>query len=123
MLEEAKGGGWSLPETGYLHRDVVRLSLWSSEDLRALGTNAVSIGSLEWEALRRANEELILSVKRNEDFTPQELAALSAAGVRECDLDLVHQQLANLLTAHLMPLIRTEAEQAIRDFGFERWSE
>jgi len=122
-VRRGQGGGWSLSETGYLHRDVVDLSSWSAEDLRALGTNAVSIGSRDWEAQRRANEELLLSGKRNEDFTQQDLAGLFAAGVRECDLNLVHQQLANLLTAHLMPLIRTEAEQAIRDFGFERWPE
>jgi len=122
-VRRGQGGGWSLPATGYLKRDIVALNSWYSEDLRALGSNAVEIGSPQWKAQRRTNEQLLLSNKHNEDFTQQELVELIAAGVRECDLELVHQQLANLLTTQLMPLITAEAEQAIRDFGFERWSE
>ena len=122
-VRKGHGGGWSLPEIGYLQRDVVALSSWSAEDLRALGPHAVAIGSPEWQARRAINEELVLSGKRNEDFTPQELAGLKAAGVRECDLELVHQQLATLLKTKLMPVLSTEAERAISEFGFERWPE
>ena len=46
-----------------------------------------------------------------------------AAGVRECNLELVHQQLANILRTQVTPLITAEAERAVRDFGFERWPE
>jgi hypothetical protein len=122
-VRRGQAGGWSLPETGYLHRDVVALSSWSAEDLRALGPNAVAIGSREWEAQRRINEELVLSAKRNEDFTQQELSGLLAAGVRECNLELVHQQLADLLKTQLMPLITSETQRAVGEFGFEKWPE
>jgi len=120
-VRKGQGAGWSLPEVGYLHRDVVALNSWSAEDLRALGPHAVAIGSPEWQAQRAINERLVLSGKRNEDFSPQELAGLKAAGVRECDLELVQQQLASLLSSALMPLLNAEAERAISEFGFERW--
>lgn len=120
-VRRGQGGGWSLPEAGYLHRDVVALNSWSAEDLRALGPHAIVIGSPEWQAQRKINEELVLSGKRNEAFTSQELAGLRAAGVRECDLELVHQQLASILSTEVLPLLKAEAECAIREFGFERW--
>lgn len=122
-VRRGQGRGWSLPESGYLDRDVVALNSWSSEDIRSLGPHALTIGSSEWEAQRRANEELVLSGKRNEDLTQQELAGLFAAGVRECDLKSVLPQLADLLAIRLMPLIVAESDRAIREFGFERWPE
>lgn len=46
-VRRGAGRGWTLPEAGYLHRDVVALNSWSAEDLRALGPNAAAIGSGE----------------------------------------------------------------------------
>jgi hypothetical protein len=116
-------GGWTLPSQGILMRDVVALNSWSSEDLRDLGPKSLTIGSPEWVAQRRANEELVLSAKQNEKFTADELLALRAAGVRECHLELALHQLGELLVDAAIPLIFAETQRAIREFGFETWEE
>jgi hypothetical protein len=113
--------GWSIGDRGQLSRDVVALHSWTSEELRVLGRSGFTIGSPEWEAQRRDNEQLVISRKRNENFTPAELAGLYAAGVRECDLEAALAQLATVLQERLLPVLILEAEQAIERFGFERW--
>ncbi len=112
---------FSVPMRGFLERDVVALSSWFSEDLRALGKRALQLGSPAWEEQRRRNEELVLSKKGNEDFTQDELVGLMAAGVRECELELALHQLAELLNMQVVPLIVSEADKAILEFQWERW--
>jgi hypothetical protein len=120
-VRRGQRAGWSIGERGQLHRDVVALHSWTSEELRALGQNALTIGSSGWETQRVANEQLVLSRKRNENFTQAELAGLQAAGVRECDLEAALSQLAIVLQEHLLPALVREADLAIKRFGFERW--
>jgi hypothetical protein len=122
-VRRGQAGGWALPEHGMLNRDVVALSAWSAEALRALGPHAVGVGTPQWEAQRKANEQLILSNKPNEKFIPEEIARLRAAGVRECDLELALRQLGRLLADSALPIVESETNRAIRNFGFERWSE
>jgi hypothetical protein len=113
--------GHACPERGFLRRDVVSLSSWSEETVRALGDHALGIGSPEWQAQRTRNETLVLSTKRNEDFTPEEKIGLMAAGVRECEPELALEQLAAIAGRELLPIIEREARKAIEDFGWERW--
>lgn len=120
-VRRGQRGGWSLPERGQLSRDVVALHSWTSEELRALGPKALEIGSPEWEAQRHANAQLVVSRKRNEEFTTAELDGLSAAGVRECDLEAALNQLSEVLRERLFPVIVRETDRAIQIFGFERW--
>jgi hypothetical protein len=120
-VRRGQRGGWSLPERGQLARDIVALHSWSSEDLRALGPKALDIGSSEWEAQRRSNEQLIVSRKRNEDLTREELDGLYAAGVRECNLEVALSQLSQILWDSVLPLVVRETDRAMQDFRFERW--
>lgn len=115
------GRGWRMPERGLLERDIVALSSWSAEDLRALGGRALEIGSPAWEEQRRRNEQLVLSKKRNEDFTQDDHVGLMAAGVRECQIELALHQLADLLNERVVPLVVAESDRAIREFQWERW--
>lgn len=122
-VRRGRAGGWTLPEQGLLNRDVVALDTWSGEALRALGPHALGVGTPQWQAQRNANEQLILSNKQNEKFTAEEIARLRAAGVRECDVELALRQLGTLLLDSALPIVQSETDRAIRDFGFERWSE
>jgi hypothetical protein len=113
--------GHAQPKRGFLRRDVVSLSGWSREDLRALGDRALRVGSPQWEAQRSRNEELVLSRKKNERFTPDEKIGLMAAGVRECEPERALEQLAAVAERELLPIIGAETQRAIEDFGWERW--
>ncbi len=115
------GRGHEMPERGFLRRDVVALSGWTHEDIRALGDRALRVGSLGWEAQRRLNEELVLSRKRNEEFTPDEKIGLMAAGIRECEPERALEQLAALGERKLLPIIAAATQTAIEAFGWERW--
>jgi hypothetical protein len=115
--------GWHMPERGFLQKDVVSLNTWSGEKLRALGEHALQIGSPAWEEQQRRNEQLVLSKRRNESFTQDELLDLIAASVRECRLELALQQFGELLQYSVLPIIEQETCRAIEVFGYERWSE
>lgn len=112
--------GLSIPETGRIHRDVVGLDSWYSDDLRALGHDPANIKPAERELIRAANESLILTKKQNERFTAGEVAQLMFAGVRECDLEQVGSELAVLLDNELRPVLIAHSEKAIQEFGMER---
>lgn len=115
--------GWSQPERGFLRRDVVSHSAWSFEDLRVLGRRALSIGSPEWREQRQQNEALVLSRKRGEDLTRDELQGPMAAGVRECDVELAISQLAELLRGNVLAIVERQTRHMIDEFGWERPSE
>ena len=120
-VRRGKAEGWALPDAGYLRRDVVKLSSWSPEDQRFLGPLALEIGSTEWHERRRENKALVLSSKRNEEFTPDELGHLLAAGVRECDLVAVHNQLGELLLSDLLSIVVAESDRSVSEFGYVRF--
>lgn len=122
-VQRGHRGGSALPAQGFLALDVIALNSWSSEDLRALGSQSLTIGSSEWEEQRRANEQLTLSEKRNERFTQCEIQALHASGVRECNLPLALHELGEFLLNAGIPLIREETQRATREFGYERWED
>jgi hypothetical protein len=120
-IARGTGQGHNLPERGFLRRNVVCLSSWHGEELRALGTRALQPGSPEWTAQRRKNETLVLSRKQNKDFTESERIALMAAGVRECEPELALEQLAAVAQRELLPVIQAETKKAIEEFGWERY--
>ena len=101
----------------------IALNSWWSEDLRVLGSQSFEIGSPAWETQRRENEQLILSAKRSEKFTSNEIQALRVAGARECNLPLALHQLGEILFKAGIPLIREEAQRATSKFGYERLEE
>jgi hypothetical protein len=112
--------GLSVPEHGPLQRDMFSLNAWSSEDLRALGDRALNIGSPSWIELRKKNEKLILSSKRNDQFSRDEIVDLMAAGARECQLELALLQLSRMLDSELIPIIIQETKIAIENYEWER---
>lgn len=114
--------GWHKPKRGFIERDVVSLSSWTSSELRELDEHALKFGSPEWKKKRRQNEKLVLSKKRNEDLTKNELLDLMVAGVRECRLELALNQLATLMESDVLPIIEQETRRAIEEFGWERWT-
>lgn len=113
---------WHMRDGGFLEYDVLALNSWDRDQLTALGTLALPIGSQQWQEQRLANESLLLSAKHSEKFTPEEWARLMAAGVRDCKLEEALRDLAGLLDARLLPVVQTVSEEAIRDFGWELWS-
>jgi hypothetical protein len=115
--------GYLLPQRGFLRRDVVSLNAWGPDDLRALGDHALEIGSAEWSQQRRRNEDLVLSSKRNKDWTPEERQGLLAAGVRECDLELAIQQLADILSKRALPIVQKHTQRMVDVYGWTRMSE
>lgn len=117
--------GFSIPldnPRGLLERNHVALDSWSSEDIRALGQDALEVGSPEWAALRQQNEQMILSRTFNERFTQDQIRALMVAGVRECKLEQALTELGHLLNTSVLPIIVTESDRAVQEFKSERWS-
>jgi hypothetical protein len=116
--------GYALQENGLVRLDVVALSSWSYDEVLMLGNRSLEIGSPEWheqwdeqwDEQRERNEELILSKKKNEDFTQDDITNLMAAGVRECELELALNQLGSLLEIHVLPIIEQESDKAIQRF-------
>jgi hypothetical protein len=53
-------------------------------------------------------EDLVLSRKKNEHFTPDEKIGLMAAGVRECEPERALKQLAVVAERELLPIIGAE---------------
>jgi hypothetical protein len=103
-----------------LERSHVALDSWSSEDIRALRARALKVGSEEWEALRRKNEQLILSKTLNEKFTQDQIDDLRVAGVRECQMERALTELGHLLNTSVLPIIVTESDRAVQEFKCER---
>ena len=64
--------------------------------------------------------QLILSRKRNEDFTQEDIINLLDAGVRECDLEKALRQLGIILVEHVLPIIQSESDKAVTSFKFKR---
>lgn len=105
---------------GILERSHVALDSWSSTDLRALRARALKVGSEEWEALRRKNEQLILSNIFSEKFTQVQITDLMVAGVRECRLEQALTELGHLLNTSVLPIIVKESDRAVQEFKCER---
>ena len=115
--------GYIIPQDGprgLLERSHVALDSWSSVGIRALGPRALKVGSEEFEALRRKNEQLILSNTHNEKFTQDQIDDLRVAGVRECKLEQALTELGRLLNTSVLPVIVTESDRAVQEFKFER---
>jgi len=116
--------GYSIPidnSLAILQRHHVALDYWSNEEIRALGARALKVGSKEWSALRRQNEQLILSKTHNEKFTQDQLIDLMVAGVRECNLEQALTELGLLLETNVLPIIVAETDRAVQEFKWEPW--
>jgi hypothetical protein len=103
-----------------LERSHVALDSWSRDELRALGTRALEVGSPEWTALRQQNEHMILSKTHNEKFTQDQIIDLMVAGVRECKLELALTELGLILNTSALPIIVEESDRAVQEFKCER---
>jgi hypothetical protein len=71
---------------------------------------------------RLANEQILLSVKRNHELTVAEVVRLKAFGLRDPDLPKALTELADILEKGALPKIEAAYRQAVTDFGFERFS-
>lgn len=114
-------GGVGVPfdETRRLTYDMIALNSWSADEDRSLGFDPETTPPDVRTRMREENEKLVLSPKRNEQFTNDEITRLRYAGVRECDLETVAVELSQLLEQELMPILTAYAE-GIREFGFVR---
>jgi hypothetical protein len=99
---------------------MIALNSWSADEDRSLGFDPETTPPDVRTRMREENEKLVLSPKRNEQFTNDEITRLRYAGVRECDLETVAVELSQLLEQELMPILTAYAEEAIREFGFVR---
>lgn len=71
---------------------------------------------------RLANEQILLSAKRNHELTQAEIVRLKAFGLRDPDLPKALAELANILEKSALPKIDTAFNEAVTAFGFERFS-
>jgi hypothetical protein len=63
--------------------------------------------------LRNANEKLILSSKKNSNFSQDELLRLKAFGIREPNLEAGLKEMASLLLRSVLPEIERISAQPI----------
>lgn len=112
-------GGIGVPfdERRRLTYDMIALNSWGADEDRALGFDPEITPADVRTTMREENEKLILSPKRNEQFTDEQINRLRYAGVRECDLEKVSIELAELLEKEFAPILARCADEAIRDFG------
>jgi hypothetical protein len=112
-------GGIGVPfdEKRRLTYDMIALNSWGADEDRALGFDPETTIADVRGRMREENEKLILSPKRNEQFTDDEINRLRYAGVRECDLEEVSVELAELLDHELTRVLARYADDAIREFG------
>jgi hypothetical protein len=112
-------GGIGVPfdETRRLTYDMIALNSWAADEDRALGFDPETTPADVRTRMREENEKLILSPKRNEQFSDDEITRLRYAGVRECDLEKVAVELAELLWKELRPILARYADEAMREFG------
>lgn len=71
---------------------------------------------------RHANEQILLSVKRNQELTETERVRLKAFGLRDPDLPNSLAELADILEKSALPKIEAAFQEAVTAFGFERFS-
>lgn len=71
---------------------------------------------------RLANEQILLSGKRNQELTQAEIVRLKAFGLRDPDLPKALGELGDILEKSALPKIEAAFQQAVTDFGFERFS-
>lgn len=100
--------------------DMIALNSWPADEDRALGFDPETTPADLRIRMREENEQLVLSPKRNEQLTDDEIKRLRYAGVRECDLEKVAEELAQRLENDVRPILARHADEAIREFGMER---
>ncbi len=111
----------AIPFAGGLTRcDIASLNQWDpitrSVYLNRLRMSEPTVIESAWAE----NAVIVLSRRRNERLTEEEVLRLKAFGMREPDLSLALSQLAQLLMAALHECIVPRCEEAIARLGFER---
>lgn len=71
---------------------------------------------------RLANEQILLSKKQNEQLPSAEIVRLKAFGLRDPNLPEALEELADLLQKDALPKIEAAFDDAVKVFGFERFS-
>jgi hypothetical protein len=71
---------------------------------------------------RLANEQILLSGRRNHELTEAEIVRLKAFGLRDPDLPKALTELADILEKSALPKIEAAFQEAVTAFGFERFS-
>lgn len=106
-------GAMSIPQIGPLHAHAINAGE-TDPALLDYYTNSFAANNAADEArLRRENESLILSGKKNSDFSTDERLRLKAFGIREPDLDASIKEMANLLLTAALPEFQRISEQPI----------
>jgi hypothetical protein len=76
--------------------------------------------TVDENAEREKNEQLVRSRDQNHRLDPQEIMRLKAFGVREADLPTALTELASILEQHAFPKIEAAFQEAVSVFGFQR---
>jgi hypothetical protein len=69
---------------------------------------------------RLGNEQILLSVKRNQELSEAEIVRLKAFGLRDPDLPKALAELADILGKSALPKIEATFQEAVTAFGFQR---
>ena len=110
----------SLPEKGFTCCDIASLRQWDSVTQTEYLAKLNMSEPIDREAETRRNSEMILSQKRNEKLSEQDVVRIKAFGVREPDLEGAIGELAVLLNSGTLPKIASVCAEAISRFGFEQ---
>lgn len=111
-------GAMAVPRSGLLQAyaintdegDPVLLEYYSHEYSRS---SSAPIDAADVARLRDENERLILSHRRNSEFSAEERLSLKAFGIREPNLEASLDEMATLLLASTLPEVERIAKQPI----------
>lgn len=102
-------GAMSIPQVGLLHPHAIYVSETDPVLLNHYRTSFGLKNATDQARLRDQNEKLILSGKRNCDFSPDEQLRLKAFGIREPDLEASLEEMADILMIFLPEVERISA--------------
>jgi Protein of unknown function (DUF2934) len=106
-------GAMSIPQVGLLLAHVVHADETDPVLLDYYSSSYAPKSAAEEARLRGENETLILSARRNSEFSPDEQLRLKAFGIREPNLEASLEEMASLLLTSALPEIERISAQPI----------
>jgi hypothetical protein len=106
-------GAMTIPRVGPLHAHALHADEADPLLLDHYRSSFTPLNSADEARLRDENERLILSSKQNSKFSARERLRLKAFGLREPELALSLNEMANLLLASALPEVERIAAQPI----------
>ena len=106
-------GMMTIPATGLFHPHAINVYEGDPILMKYYSSSFGVKCEADEERLRHENEKLILSTKKNSEFSPDEHLRLKAFGIREPDLGASLRELAMLLLSSALPQIQLIAAQPL----------